>query len=474
MRKIQIKQAILWTTLFISIVFLAVVAYRSRFNLPHDAISYISIARYYAEGDFNYAVNGYWSPMISWLLVPFIKLGFDPRAAFATINLLSSLVVIFTGFKLLGKITSRIMPKVVFILAISVFLGSIIPSFHPDVLLTAWLVSFVFAQTYIYAKLVNPVSIRQKVVLGFCLAAVGAVGYFIKLFALPIFLASLMVAPVIIYYATENSKKYRKFLNFYVRQLPFVLLSVVFFVGLLAPWTVALYIKYDQFTLGSSGVINISSKFVNKKSSIDSARTISEAEKQKIHEKNLYTKPIPEPTNNKAVTALEDLTRDSQKTFGSRITKQGPIEALENYATGRATGVRAYMTKLHKMYPLVIVSALALLLLIVRKNFDRRIKMISLVLLSQFGVYLAGYAMLAGPTGGNARYYWPMIAVSILISVVVICLIPTVIRIKQKITEGGVGVLILIAVVAGFGDIPLKKYRDIQIIISLKQLPDNF
>ncbi|HEX8815935.1 MAG TPA: hypothetical protein VF753_10580 [Terriglobales bacterium] len=37
-------------------------------NINYDAISYIGIARHLARGDFSGSLNGYWSPLISWLI----------------------------------------------------------------------------------------------------------------------------------------------------------------------------------------------------------------------------------------------------------------------------------------------------------------------------------------------------------------------------------------------------------------------
>ncbi|MHC4572433.1 MAG: hypothetical protein ACYS0C_10215, partial [Planctomycetota bacterium] len=41
-----------------------------RYLVNPDGISYISIAQKYINGDFSNAVNGWWGPMLSWLLVP--------------------------------------------------------------------------------------------------------------------------------------------------------------------------------------------------------------------------------------------------------------------------------------------------------------------------------------------------------------------------------------------------------------------
>jgi hypothetical protein len=47
-----------------------------RHEINPDGISYISIARRYLAGDLRGAVNGYWGPLFSWALVPFLAASF--------------------------------------------------------------------------------------------------------------------------------------------------------------------------------------------------------------------------------------------------------------------------------------------------------------------------------------------------------------------------------------------------------------
>ncbi len=46
-----------------------------RYALNTDAVAYLRIASYYAEGKWDLAVSGYWGPLASWLMVPLLKLG---------------------------------------------------------------------------------------------------------------------------------------------------------------------------------------------------------------------------------------------------------------------------------------------------------------------------------------------------------------------------------------------------------------
>ena len=40
-----------------------------------DAASYLTIARKYRASEFSDAINGYWSPLLSWLVAPLLCLG---------------------------------------------------------------------------------------------------------------------------------------------------------------------------------------------------------------------------------------------------------------------------------------------------------------------------------------------------------------------------------------------------------------
>src|SRR5437868_20318 len=74
-----------------------------QFVLDIDAISYIHVAQRYAHGDYYAAVNGYWSPLVSWILIPFIKAGYDPVMTAKYINGLIGLFALFTCYSIIHK-----------------------------------------------------------------------------------------------------------------------------------------------------------------------------------------------------------------------------------------------------------------------------------------------------------------------------------------------------------------------------------
>lgn len=87
-------------------VLLAVAAWRNLHQLNPDAIAYCRIAGYYASGQMDLAVTGYWGPLLSWLMVPWLKLGVDPLLAARVVMALSGVVflagavAVFSTFRL--------------------------------------------------------------------------------------------------------------------------------------------------------------------------------------------------------------------------------------------------------------------------------------------------------------------------------------------------------------------------------------
>ncbi len=62
-----------------------------------DTIAYIDVANKYASGNVNLAINSYWSPMLSWLLIPFIWLKVNPLWGIHAIKFLAGVgsIIVF-------------------------------------------------------------------------------------------------------------------------------------------------------------------------------------------------------------------------------------------------------------------------------------------------------------------------------------------------------------------------------------------
>lgn len=77
-----------------------------------DGISYIRIAQYYASGQFDLAVSGYWGPMLSWIIVPLLGFVEEPLSAAQMAMALSAIVYLFgcmAIFRVLGIGSSAVL-----------------------------------------------------------------------------------------------------------------------------------------------------------------------------------------------------------------------------------------------------------------------------------------------------------------------------------------------------------------------------
>ena len=75
-------------------------AWVSRDQVNPDGVAYVSVARHYGSLELRTAVNGYWSPLLSWLLTPFTWLPVEPLHAARLIALVLVLIVVVVVLRL--------------------------------------------------------------------------------------------------------------------------------------------------------------------------------------------------------------------------------------------------------------------------------------------------------------------------------------------------------------------------------------
>ena len=89
-----------------------------------DSISYITIASKYFHHDYPNAINGYWSPLISWILALIFNIPKDPVFLFKMLQLLIGWFAIFNIGKLVqGLIHSMLIQTVIIFSAIPLVLN---------------------------------------------------------------------------------------------------------------------------------------------------------------------------------------------------------------------------------------------------------------------------------------------------------------------------------------------------------------
>jgi hypothetical protein len=214
-----------------------------QYQINPDEVSYISIAQKYARGDFYDAINGYWGPLFSWLLTPFLFLGLPPLFAFKIISLIIGTLTLIGTRSLSYRFEMEERTRSVILFSmIPIILFLPLVSFTPDLLLACILV---FYLTIIF-KTDYPGTAGNGVLCG----ALGSVAYLCKAYAFPFFISHFLLCNVIHYLrsATKESKR---------GVLRNLLLGFACFSVISAGWICLISNKYNKLTFGTAGAYNL-------------------------------------------------------------------------------------------------------------------------------------------------------------------------------------------------------------------------
>jgi hypothetical protein len=214
------------------------VAIAQREQINPDAVSYIRNAMYLRDGKWFESVSGYWSPLLSWTLTPFISFGWDALYASRLVLGLWGAALIISVFVFLRRCTNfpyychmAILGLVG--LATGQWTTRVI---SPDVLLGALLI-FYFAFVARSSVLSKPM---EQIVAGM----VGGAAYLAKSYAFPFFLlhypASLFLHVLLNRPSNAASKLFRA-----------LLCGFCAFAVVAGPWIGVLSYKYKKFTFST-------------------------------------------------------------------------------------------------------------------------------------------------------------------------------------------------------------------------------
>ncbi len=226
-------------------------ALAARNSMNVDGMSYIDVARTYANGNWAGAINGYWSPLYSWLIAG-VLLVFDPSpehefAAVHALNFFLFLLVLGAFEFFLRELFITLETgkagrkgkagRAWWVLGYSLFAYASLVLINlghvgPDILVCAWM--------YLSAGILMRVARDREVPLVRAAArgVTMAAGYLTKTAMLPISLVVLGTAAVLV--ARKR------------RPLAGLAVSAVVFVFLAGPWILALSHAKGRFTFGDT------------------------------------------------------------------------------------------------------------------------------------------------------------------------------------------------------------------------------
>jgi len=401
----SLQRNLLIAAVVVATVLYIYAAWISRFNLSNvDGISYISIAKQYAEGLTSYAVNGYWSPLVSWLMAPFIALGVEPLFSFMLVNAISAIVGTSAAMALVWRITRGHFwaTSIIFVVTFSLYLSQAL-TITPDSWVVTW--TTLFAWTLIEVdKRLHPGTIRDRIIGGAAIGAMGAVGYFTKQYLIPVFIVTVIIW--FVFRILADRKEYKpvdrkEAVRRWLIAPAATLLAAVLVAG---PWVTALSLKYGELTMGSSFSVNIGMKF----------DPVSGEEIRDPLE-------VVEPPNEYAVAFGED--RGTEVAEDGGFQSSSPIlSRIKFYIVERFAVFPFYLQKIGSFAPFAFVLLFGMLAAMTFRWVDFRKHRESVSVLILGLVYFTGYAGITQvqSAGGNARYYWPVLTLSALMLALIV------------------------------------------------------
>lgn len=306
-----------------------------RHHVFTDGISYISIAKKYLAAGFPGAVSGHWSPMVSWLLAPFLKFGFHAGDAFNIINVMAGFFIVVEFRSLLADLEADGDVADAFCLAsVPVFLWMAYAVMSPDALVVLLMLR--------YFRMASKGSCFTGDYGGAAAGALAGAGYLVKTYFLPFFLLHFTLAGIYNYFRSEDPRVRRK-------------VAANFFLGVAVAsliasfWVVKLYERYGRVTIGTSGNYNYALMFSEKRG-----------------EQVLYRGFFP-PSDGLAISAWED--PPANPVAGIPFLSAKGVAVLASFFSANvAETFRYYFEWSVFSIPILIVSLL-MSLLSIRKRF---------------------------------------------------------------------------------------------------------
>jgi hypothetical protein len=237
----------------------AIQAWNSRYVMQPDGMSYVDVADAYLRGDWDMAINAYWSPLYSWMLsLAFLLLRPSAFWEFAVVHGVNYLIFIWTMgcfHFLLGnliqyrrQLSAQDVQAAVFHLpdwsiwavGYAIFLWAVN---------TLWPISFVSPDMLMGSFVFLACAVILRIRMGYshlqCFVALGAIlglGYLAKAAMFPLAIVFLGVA----FLSVGDFRK--GFFSILVAGFAYVVVS--------APFITALSVKKGSFTFGESGAMN--------------------------------------------------------------------------------------------------------------------------------------------------------------------------------------------------------------------------
>lgn len=213
------------------------------YMLDSDCVAYLTIAERVAKGDYFKSINGLWSPLNGWLLVPFIKAGFNSWDVAKAMNCFFGGIVIVLSQILFWKFSKNVFSKWLFAFSLPIMICYFVfVQMFGDVMQLIFVLGYLlllFTDNYFESKF--------KI---FFSTILMAIGYYAKAYSLVFFILHFCIV-LFWFYKQQNKSTSATIKN--------AILGIVTSIIFVLPWSFQLQKKYNEFSLtGMAGKMNMS------------------------------------------------------------------------------------------------------------------------------------------------------------------------------------------------------------------------
>ena len=205
-----------------------------------DAVSYLTIARKYRAWEFSDAINGYWSPLLSWLVAPLLCLGapmeITGKCLEIAIGAGALAAVWWLGKRLELPEGVRVWTTLALVPAVAMYA---LTDTTPDVLVAVLLA--------VYIGVVIGPDYPRSPWLGAACGLLGALAYLAKAYAFPFFLAHFLAVSGYLFVRRRSSRVELR------RLAAATAAGLLVFAVVAGGWAGLLSRKYSRPTIGTTG-----------------------------------------------------------------------------------------------------------------------------------------------------------------------------------------------------------------------------
>ena len=205
-------------------------------RMTADSMLYFSLAEKYLAGDFQDAINGYWGPLLAWLIIPFLYFGAGDIFTINFLNLIFGVLTIIGvwnlsyRFEITGKIRGILL---ICLLPIVLKFSLVQPMDFLLVCVLIFYLCIVFNSHY-----------QEKISSGLFSGILGSLAYLTKAYAFPFFIAHFFIMNIL-HYFRNAAKKDRK------QVLKNAIAGFVLFFLISGTWIMLISDKYGHLTFST-------------------------------------------------------------------------------------------------------------------------------------------------------------------------------------------------------------------------------